>query len=884
MLINFYIKSAGNESVTVRFQEGHDDKEMEIPLTNNAGEYTEGTINSEDHPLLQKFSYSIIVKKQGLIPGEHTLVSGKINLKKYKASVINICYENPATNSFTKLSQTKPFKEVFKQKKTKSAKQASAKRTTHIFKTEYPVLQNKKSVCLTGSGEKMHAFDVKKPLLFKKKKNHKSSIKLDLSKEFFPLEYKIAIYDADAKAIIDYEPGDNHILSHVNEKGTVNIIHLDHYFEKYAWKGAGINIPLFSLRSEKSWGSGDFSDLITLVDYAEITGFKLIQLLPLNDTASSFTDKDSYPYSAISAFALHLKYLDVQQMAHRLSVEITAEEQEKINTLNGLSYCDHNGVMELKTAVLKKLFEEDKYDFRDDQDWFSFFDMNREWLVPYAAFCTLRDKYKTADFAQWEDYAGFSEDNIQQLVSPKSEEYNGILFWYYVQFHLYLQLKNASDYARKNGVILKADLPIGVGRLSADTWQNPELFNMNMQAGAPPDAFSGKGQNWGFPTYNLQQMAFDHYAWFRKRLEHLEEYFDAVRIDHVLGFFRIWSIPINQVDGRMGRFVPAIPVAEHDFTNAGLTLDAERYCTPFITEALLQQKFGSSSEEVKKLFFENGNLSERFDDQKKIAEYFKANPANKIWEEGLNDIVANIILFRDDSNAGGYHFRINLKETTSYAHLPDDEKTKLDDLYDKYFFSMQNELWQTEGIEKLQMLKNCTSMLICAEDLGMVPNFVPGVLHSLNILSLQVQQMPKKNDEQFSDVNIANYESVVMPATHDMAPVRLWWEQNKAGARVFFNTVLKEEGTAPYFCEPWVCKKIMTLHLQSPAMWSIFLLQDILSINGNVRRPNPTEERINDPADPDHVWNYRMHINLEDLLLQKELINEIKTMIKESRR
>ena len=883
MLINFRIKSS-NIGFSVRFKEGNEGKQMEIPLKNIAGEYTQGTLNSEDHPLLRNLRYNIIIRKQGLISGERILVSGKINLKKYKASVINIFYESLATDNFIKLNESKPFKEVFKQKKSASSKQAALKKTTHIFKTAYPVLQNKKSVCLTGSAVKMHAFDVKKPLLFKQNKNHKSSIRLDLSKDAFPLEYKIGIYDTDAKAIVDYEPGSNHVLDHANEKSTLSIIHLDNSFEKYAWKGAGINIPLFSLRSQKSWGTGDFTDLIVLVNYAVTAGFKLIQLLPLNDTASSFTDRDSYPYSAISGFALHLKYMDVCQMAHRLSVEITGTEQEEINKLNSVSYCDHSRVIKLKTVVLKKLFEKDKYNFRDDRNWFSFFDMNREWLVPYAAFCTLRDKYKTADFTVWENYAVYSEDNIQQLVSPESVEYNDILFWYYVQYHLHLQLKNASEYARKKGVILKADLPIGVGRLSADTWQHPELFRMDMQAGAPPDAFAEKGQNWGFPTYNMQQMAFDNYSWFRKRLEHLECFFDAVRIDHVLGFFRIWSIPVNQIDGRMGRFVPAIPLTLHDFKNAGIILDEERYCKPFVTEALLQQKFGVSSEEVKKYFFENGNLAGTFDDQRKISAYFKKNPENKVWEQGLYDIISNIILFRDKENTGGYHFRINMKETGSYAHLPEDEKTKLDDLYNKYFFRLQNELWQKEGVEKLQMLKDCTNMLICAEDLGMVPDFVPDVLHSLAILSLQVQQMPKNNNEKFSDVSGADYDSVVMPSTHDMPPVRLWWEQNKEGAKHFYESFLHEAGTEPYFCEPWLCKKIMMMHLQSPAMWSIFLLQDILSINGNIRRPNPTEERINDPANPDQVWNYRMHINLENLIEEKQLNNEIKTMIKQSGR
>lgn len=884
MIINFLVRyhTEGDELLSLRFDEGKDNKHMEVPLKEKTGAYCKGIMNSEDHPVHGMFRYSIILHRQNIQSAEKTLATGNINIKKYKASVINIIHETTAGN-ISNINITKPFCQL-KQPERKASKQASSKKATHIFRTSLPLLQDNKFLCLTGSAAKMNSFKKEKPLFFKKNKNNNGELRLNLSKELFPVEYKIAVFDQYKKTITEYEPGPNRIIEHKPEKKSVTIITADHSIETFAWKGAGVNVPLFSLRSQRSIGAGDFTDLLLLIDYAAALGLKLIQLLPINDTTSSLTDKDSYPYSAISSFALHPKYMDVQLLAHNLAIEITAEEKKETERLNALPQSDHAGVMKIKTTILKKLFEKDKYDFRDDRDWFTFFDLNREWLVPYAAFCTLRDKYGTADFGQWEAYSIYAEDKIQHLADPESDDYDDVLFWYYIQYHLHLQLKNASDYAHKKGVVFKADLPIGVGRQSADTWQNPELFDMQMQAGAPPDAFSQKGQNWSFPTYNMQQMAFDGYAWLRKRMEHLEYYFDAVRIDHVLGLFRIWSIPVNQVDGRMGTFVPAIPLGAHAFENAGLLMNEERYCSPFITEAVLQEKFGTDTEAVKAIFFENGKLSPVYNDQKKIAEYFLTKPLNVAWQQGLMDIVADVILFKEPGPAGGYHFRINPEQTESYDHLSVEEKVKMNELYDHYYYRMQNELWEKEGKEKLQMLKESTGMMLCAEDLGMVPDFTEGVLHDLDILSLQVQQMPKKTGERFSDAHNANYESVVMPATHDIPPIRLWWEQNRGDAQLLYNDILNEEGTAPYFAEPAVCKKIINMHLQSPAMWSIFLLQDILSINGNIRRPIPKEERINNPADPDHVWNYRMHINLEDLLAKSEFNEEVRSMIKESGR
>ena len=618
--------------------------------------------------------------------------------------------------------------------------------------------------------------------------------------------------------------------------------------------------------------------------YCQLTGRRK-SVHKFNLVAHHLFDKDSYPYSAISSFALHPKLLCVQKMAYTFSEEILEVEEAEIQRLNKLSFCDHSGVMMLKFAVLKRIFFANTNNFITDEAFLVFFNANKEWLVPYAAFCSLRDNYGTLNYDEWGEFSEYSTDKIAAILEPTSPYYGEVLFWYFVQYHLHLQLLKASQYAHKRGVILKADLPIGVGRYSADTWVNPHLFHLDKQAGAPPDAFSTKGQNWSFPTYNIGVMASDNFAWFKKRMQQLENYFDAVRIDHVLGLFRIWSIPINQTDGTMGVFVPAIPANLENIINAGLVFNYNRFCTPFITEDLLQQMFGKDMPAIKEIFFDSDyKFKTAFNDQQKIATYFKFNPTYFKYEQKLFDLISNVILFRDTLNANGYHFRINMAETHSYKKLSETEKNILSNLYTKYYYESQNELWKVEGTARLKMLKKATGMLLCAEDLGMVPDFIEEVLHSLDIISLQVQQMPKTINSTFSDTTAANYESVVMPSTHDMQPIRLWWEKNKDLAQLFYNTVLNEQGAAPYFCEPWVCKKIIEAHLQSPAMWSIFLLQDLLAINGNIRRPNPAEERINDPSNADNVWSYRMHISVEDLLKQDEFNGEVRGMIKRNGR
>jgi 4-alpha-glucanotransferase len=883
MQLHFFIKygTGYGENITICYKNNIDVEKQYYTLNYVDSNLWHGVINTETLNISNNFDYEVLLKKDDEVFFQRYLASAIIDLNKYKTECYNIIHENFSAKEFIKLNSFKPYKEVFKNEVEKKDSTKSPKKVTNIFEIEYPVLQQNKFVCITGNATCMNGFDEAKPIIFEKTNNYKSSIALDLSDEKAPLEFKLGIYDTDKKKIVEYEQGANRIITKIDKAEAISILHLNYSFNNLDWKGAGINVPVFSLRTNDGWGIGDFTDINLLVDYAAKVGLKLIQLLPINDTTAIYTDKDSYPYSAISSFAYHPKLLNVKKLLSAYDISLLKTEEQEIERLNKLSYSDHSAVLTLKIDVLKRIFEKDKNAFLKEKEWLSFFNDHGNWLTPFAAFCTLRDKNNTADFSAWGEYAVYNEAIIKKFTSEKSEHYSTILFWYFVQYHLHIQIKDAVEYAHSKGIILKADLPIGVGRLSADTWEYPTLFVMGMQAGAPPDAFSGSGQNWSFPTYNIGEMAKDNFAWFRKRMGHLQTYFDAVRIDHVLGIFRIWSIPMNQVEGTMGKFVPAIPIYKDAFYNAGLHFDEYRYCEPYITEEILFEKFGNDIGHVKDIFFAYGKFKEEFNDQRKIENYFIQHPENIKWQQGLFDLISNVLLFKDES---GYHFRINMFQISTYKNLSAEEKYKIDKLYHHYFFEMQNDLWRKEGELKLEMLRDSTDILLCAEDLGMVPDFTDEVLKNLDILSLQVQQMPKDSSSAYSDTAKAKYESVVMPATHDMSTIRLWWEENRGTTQSFFNEILQEHGGAPFYCEPWVAKKIIEKHLQSPAMWSIFLAQDILAINGNVRRKDPTEERINNPSNPNHVWNYRMHLSLEELMKHNELNNELYSMIKESGR
>ena len=753
---------------------------------------------------------------------------------------------------------------------------------SHIIKADVLPMQSRYIPCITGESSSLNDWDNNRPLLMQQK-NGIWELKILLDPSLISVGYKIALYDKVDSKIIAYQEGENCQLQNCKKEEQV-MVHQLVNFEKYLWKGAGLNLPLSSLRTERSWGVGEFTDLYALVDWVKATGLQLIQLLPINDTTATHTDADSYPYSAISAFALHPMHLNVRKISAPRLIKLPATFLDKAKTLNEADTLQYAAANELKWEVIQFIFKQIGNSFLEDEQWKTFYADNKEWLLPYAAYCFYRDMYKTSDFKLWKKSQTYDAIETELLFTESNAAFSKVAIHLFVQYHLHLQLADAISYANKNNIVFKADLPIGVGRSSVDVWVNPNLFHMQLQAGAPPDSFSSIGQNWYFPTYNWEKMKEDDHDWWRKRMGQLSKYFDAVRIDHILGFFRIWSIPMTEVIGILGRFNPAIPLSTEQIMQYGILFSEERFCKPYLTLELLYEKFGDSAEWVQSTLLDGLKFKQEFDTQRKLADYFAKNKSHEHLLDGLFNLMANVIFIRDEKDYH-YHFRINVFETSSYNSLDDNNKRSLNELYNKYFFEMQNELWKEAGILKLEALQSaCNNMLLCGEDLGMVPNFVPSVLSEQHILSLQVERMPKKSDQQFSHPEFSAYDAVVTPGTHDMSTLRGWWMEDRDRTQKFYNNALGREGAAPQDCTPDVAMQIIAQHLYSPAMFSVFLMQDLLAMNDRLVKTDPSKERINDPADPNHLWNYRMPVLLETLIADATFSSDLQKLITASGR
>ncbi|BDD05985.1 4-alpha-glucanotransferase [Aureibacter tunicatorum] len=720
---------------------------------------------------------------------------------------------------------------------------------------------------------------------------------INLPKNVNSIEYKYVILNSKTGKVKEWESGYNRSISIDQPNKSSVICNDDKFRHNGKWKGVGVAIPVFSLKSEDSVGIGEFLDLKKIIDWAHSLEINLIQILPINDTIADHSWRDAYPYSAISVFALHPIYINLAAIG-KLSSPLTQKIiEEKGVILNNEKTVQYNDVMKLKWRFLRQIFKEKKDEFAKDEEFKIFFQENKFWLKPYAAFCYLRDLYQNSDFSSWGEFSKFTEEKLEKITSPEEPHHDHVALYYFVQYHLYKQLSEVSKYAKSKKVILKGDIPIGICRNSVDAWTSPHLYHMDGQAGAPPDAFATGGQNWEFPTYNWAVMAKDNFQWWRDRLKMMEVFFKAFRMDHILGFFRIWQIPEHAVQGLLGYFNPAIPIHIEEFAHRGIPFDKDRFCKPFINDEILSSKFGREKGHIIRTFlhsYDNGfyGFRDEFNTQRRIESYFsKISEANiekaALLEKlkfKLYELQANILFIEDLNNPNNFHPRIELQKTESFAYLDGASQWKIDQLYVDYYFKRQEEFWEEKAMIKLPALKEASNMMMCGEDLGMVPACVPGVMTKLGILGLNIQRMPKDPSRQFLNPSEADYLSVVSPSTHDMSTIRAWWEEDRGTTQQYFNAELGRHGIAPEYCDIDIATQINEQHLYSPAMWAIFPIQDLFAMEESLRVDDPKSERINDPANPENKWNYRMHITLEDLISNANFNEKLARLIRNSGR
>jgi 4-alpha-glucanotransferase len=718
---------------------------------------------------------------------------------------------------------------------------------------------------------------------------------LDLPAEEFPgpVEFKFGLWDERLERLVQFEEGANRRFHGTPPDTDVLVVNYEQYRHRQPWRGAGVAIPVFSLRSERGYGIGEFADLVPFAEWAAGCGLHLVQLLPVNDTSSDFTWKDSYPYKAISTAALHPIYLNIERVFQDCEAPLPDNYAERRAALNRLPQVDYEAVLKEKLDYLRRLFGQVGKAALTDRSFKQYFREQAHWLVPYAAFCRLRDLHGTADFMQWGEYALYQDKRIQAWFKAGAPEYDDVMFHCWVQYHLDRQLSEALAAGHSHGVAFKGDLPIGIDRSSVEAWTEPELFRMDRQTGAPPDAFAKLGQNWGFPTYHWPRMEADGYAWWQRRFQRMSATFDALRIDHILGFFRIWEIPRQYREGIMGHFSPTLPLSREEIRQAGFARDPKQFGAGMVAEAMLSEFFvDATARKVRRQLLtqdEEGfyRLRPEFADAEARQAWY-ARVCNereaKVIEAGVTQLGLEVLFHEDPDQPDRFHPRIDLTDTALFRSLPDNEQAALRRLHDDFYHRRHTRFWANEAMKKLPVLMDASPMLICGEDLGMVPDSVPLVLKRLGLLSLEVQRWPKRLGQRIGNPADYPYLSVCTTSTHDMSTIRGWWEEEPEARQLFWTQVMGCDGTAPAECSTSICRFIVEQNLAAASMWCVLPLQDWLGVDSRLRHPVAADERINVPAIPRHYWRYRMHLTIEALLEAKEFNRSVEELVEASGR
>lgn len=757
-----------------------------------------------------------------------------------------------------------------------------------------PQLRSDDRLAVIGKGDALGNWDASKAIPMTEHQFNEWVVDIDTSKfTDRKLEFKFIAVNTKNQSASLWETGYNRTIElPLIEQKEVIVYNLDQaFFPLYNVRLAGTLVPVFSLRSEGSFGVGDFGDLKSMINLVYATGQRVLQILPVNDTTTTHSWQDSYPYSCISIFAIHPQYVDLRQLPALTNAKQRNDFEALREQLNALPQIDYEQVNTAKIKYLRLLFAQEGSKVLSSKGFKQFMLQAGSWLVPYAQYCVLRDKYGTACFSQWPDHNTWNEADRNKLLRISSQEYHEASFWYYVQYILHNQLLEAHQYARKKHVILKGDIPIGVSRYGCDVWTEPRYFNLNGQAGAPPDDFSVNGQNWGFPTYNWDAMLKDGCQWWIRRFQNMAQYFDAYRIDHVLGFFRIWEIPVNAVHGLLGQFQPSLGMTREEIESYGLSFLEHQFCDPFIANWVLDRIFHERADEVKTKYLDYDHddiwkLKPAYDTQRKIEKAFDGvtDEHELHLRDGLYSLVSDVLFVRDHKDNSKFHPRISAQFNFTYEALYDNDKAAFNRLYNDYFYRRNNQFWYDEAMKKLPVLVQATRMLVCAEDLGMVPDCVSWVMNELRVLSLEIQSMPKDPHVRFGHLNRNPYRSVCTFSTHDMPTLRQWWDEDISRTQDYFNTMLYHEGPAPHPLPGWLARDIVSRQLASPSMLCVLSIQDWLAMDERIRLKDADAERINIPANPHYYWRYRMHVSIEKLMNDASFTENVRDLVKQSGR
>ncbi|MDR2053829.1 MAG: 4-alpha-glucanotransferase [Treponema sp.] len=657
--------------------------------------------------------------------------------------------------------------------------------------------------------------------------------------------------------------------------------------DEFSERLIGTVVPLGALRGSGSTGVGEFPDLVEFAGLCVKMGVGLIQLLPVNDTGYQTS-----PYFALTVFALHPLYLRIGDLpeAGPFAAKIKALG-ERFDRDTRFAF---EPILRAKIGLLREIYAANKAEIAKKAGaggnlgvWIE----ENPWVKEYAVFRRLKEANEEKGWKEWSSHQHIDAKEIESLWDDKKLK-DEHLFWAWLQQALDDQFSRAAKAAADMGILLEGDLPILINEDSADVWAHPEYFNRELSAGAPPDMYSPEGQRWGFPTYRWDVLEKNDYDWWRKRLKVAEKYYRAYRIDHVLGFFRIWASSQRDNTSVLGWFNPYIPITKEELAALDFDEGRIRWVTrPHIPTGELWDAL-------------RANWGGYYSDNDIAAEAGRAfeQALDRIGEEELwlfkdsitseQDIAAlNLHPAARDYLVKAWHNRLFVeyekgsyfptwlcRNTRAYASLSETEKEALEALVEKHRAGSEK-IWEKQGQKLLTMLKESTTMLPCAEDLGAVPDCVPRVLTRLKILGLRVVRWHRDweaEGEPYYPFEDYPELSVCTPAVHDSSTLREWWDR-EAQQEVFATFI--GVPALPKIYNPGAAKIILHKIAAAASRYRVFQIQDLLHLSPKWYAADPASERINVPGTLNEFnWTYRLPAPVADIAKDTDLLNAVREL------
>ena len=664
-------------------------------------------------------------------------------------------------------------------------------------------------------------------------------------------------------------------------------------------KRTGIVVPISALYTKDCPSCGDFLALKDLADFCKKAGFSIVQLLPVNDTGTQ-----SSPYSGLSAFALHPLFIRINALPEfaaamkgnkAFATAYKAFEKE----FGYKKRFDYDAVLGEKTKLLHLLFNYiEKKNSKDEAEAnklnkeLAKFVRSNQWIIPYAVFKNIKDENMQASWKSWdESIQKLSYDQIKLKWQNKAKK-SSHDFFVWCQLRASEQFKEGAESLRAKKIILKGDIPILMNEDSVDCWTYPEFFRQELRAGSPPDGGNPMGQNWGFPTYDWDRLEADEFTWWKDRIKTSAQYYDAFRIDHILGFFRIWASKENETTAYLGHTIPYADFTRKTLNELGFDDDRIKWISePHIPTGTIENITWNHDEATAVLekVCDRVKTEELWTFKKEIDGDKEIYAMNFFEDEGKNNAVKNalaekwrdrsLIQIKKDRFIKVYAF----ENSTAWKTLSGEEQEKLRKLFEEIEVK-ENKLWEKQATTTLSAIVHASDMIPCAEDLGVNLPVMPEVLKKLDILSLKVIRWTRQWDKPGQPyIPFTDYPelSVATTSVHDSSTLRQWWNQEKDSVWTFINSVEcenKPDGNSAF--TPEIAEFILRSLASCKSALLINPLQDYLFLEHSFYLENEDDERINIPGSVNTFnWTYRIPVTIEEMSGNKGLLNKIKTIV-----